>query len=327
LKAEPSDIVTTVCVTAVPAGAVSETVGVGVKVTLLTVGATGGATLSVRVAGTEPPFCVAVTVNVCDPSSAEVRARDSARFDPTMPVGLIEIVPEKVEPSLMTTALEHTEVPSGELSGRDTVDGVRVIEVGTGGFGLLLATYPPFCQSHHKLAAVWTYNLPPLATSIRRPTPTLGWPFSTMLYSPGRPDAAAPHVHVPSVVTSAAPLGAADVVPSGERGAAEVTVTARLADTEDTPNGITAIDCAPSSAGVAARAVTTFNPDVANKLLLDVCKLPVYFDPSDMVTVAVDTTVPIGVLSGIDTVAGVREIPVGTGGGGVGGTTVTVRGD
>jgi len=83
------------------------------------------------------------------------------------------------------------------------------------------------------------------------------------------------------------------------------------------------VACVPSSADVSARAVTILSPDVAKKLVVSlVVNVPANWEPSDMVTEAVASTVPAAALSAIVGLAGDKVIAVGTappGGGGGGG--------
>jgi hypothetical protein len=67
----------------------------------------------------------------------------------------------------------------------------------------------------------------------------------------------------------------------------------------------------PSSPDVTARAVTTFSPDIAKKLVSLVANVTWNCEPSDIVTLAVAITVPAKVLSGIVGLAGDRVIAVG----------------
>ena len=104
-------------------------------------GGGGGAALvivRVRLAETELPFCVAVTVQSRDPSSAVVKARPSTRLSAvgmTRPTGETDSTPAKADPSLIATAAVEAGVPIGLLSGSERLAGVRVTEVGTGGGG------------------------------------------------------------------------------------------------------------------------------------------------------------------------------------------------
>ena len=82
------------------------------------------------------------------------------------------------------------------------------------------------------------------------------------------------------------------------------------------------VECVPSSADVSARAVTMLSPDIVKKPLVSLeVNVPVNWEPSDIVTVAVESTVPAGALSGVVALAGesVIAVGVGTGGGGGGG--------
>jgi hypothetical protein len=66
----------------------------------------------------------------------------------------------------------------------------------------------------------------------------------------------------------------------------------------------------PSRLGESGVARTTLKPSIPNNGLLEV-NVPPYVDPSDIVTVAVESTVPVGVLSGIVTPDGFNVIDVG----------------
>ena len=83
------------------------------------------------------------------------------------------------------------------------------------------------------------------------------------------------------------------------------------------------VENAPSSADVSARAVTIFIPEMAKRLVLLVVNVPLNWEPSDIVTLAVATKVPAGALSGIVTLAGERVIAVGVGGASTGGVLPT----
>ena len=98
-------------------------------------------TLSTSVALAVPSFSVAVMRKLCAPSSAAVKARVNATVDPesaTMLLTPIVSVPAKADPSLVATATVDTGVPTGLLSGTETLAGVRVTEVGTGGDAVLV---------------------------------------------------------------------------------------------------------------------------------------------------------------------------------------------
>src|SRR5207253_4054801 len=88
-------------------------------------GGGGGAALvivRVRLAETELPFCVAVTVQSRDPSSAVVKARPSTRLSAvgmTRPTGETDSTPAKADPSLIATAVvEAGETGSPSCRGR-----------------------------------------------------------------------------------------------------------------------------------------------------------------------------------------------------------------
>ena len=72
------------------------------------------------------------------------------------------------------------------------------------------------------------------------------------------------------------------------------------------------VECVPSSADVSARAVTMLSPDIVKKPLVSLdFNVPVNWEPSDIVTVAVESTVPTGALSGVVALAGESVIAVG----------------
>jgi hypothetical protein len=112
----------------------------GVTIILTVGGDAAAVTLSTSVALAVPAFSVAVIRKLCAPSSAAVKARANATVDPesaTMVLTPILSVPAKTDPSLVATATVDTGVPTGLLSGRETLAGVRVTEVGTGGDAIL----------------------------------------------------------------------------------------------------------------------------------------------------------------------------------------------
>jgi hypothetical protein len=66
----------------------------------------------------------------------------------------------------------------------------------------------------------------------------------------------------------------------------------------------------PSRLGESGVARTTLKPSIPNNGLLEV-NVPPYVDPSDILTVAVESTVPVGVLSATVTPDGFKVIDVG----------------
>src|ERR1700730_18423429 len=71
--------------------------------------------------------------------------------------------------------------------------------------------------------------------------------------------------------------------------------------------------CAPLSAAVKARVNATVDRESAIMLLAPIVSVPAKADPSLIATATVDTGVPAGLLSGSETLAGVRVTEVGTG--------------